>query len=223
MFKPARAGYSQGTAQEANDVAVAAKESEAMEELSALELKLKMLRKQMEQYFLGIERLPPTDEWEAVKREMAAMMRRHFNNTAVKFRRNSLNQRLVGDNTYYTRTLKQIEEGTYHRHKFKADLKEKQRLRMENEQQAKAAASAPAAAAAAAAKPKGGGAIDSLHSAYIAARAKTGEGGNVSREALQSVIEKQVAAIKQRYNCKRVEFKVAIENGKAKLKAVPKN
>ena len=198
-----------------------AREPDAMSELSELDVRLKVLRQHMEQYFLGIEKLPPTDEWEKLKKDMQAMMRRTFNNTAVKFRRNSLNQRLVTDSNYYTRTLKQIEEGTYYRDRFKADLREKQRLREENRLKDKQAA---ARAKAEANKPKaGGGAIDSLHQAYMSARAKTGEGGNVSREALQSVVEKQVAAIKQRYNCKRVEFKVAIENGKAKLKAVPKN
>lgn len=196
-----------------------AKEPDAMSELSELDGRLKLLRQHMEQYFLGIEKLPPNDEWEKVKKDMQAMMRRTFNNTAVKFRRNSLNQRMVSDNNYYTRTLKQIEEGTYYRDRFKADLHEKQRLREENRLKDKQAA---ARAKAGQAKPKGG-AIDNLHQAYMAARAKTGEGGNVSREALQSVVEKQVAAIKQRYNCKRVEFKVSIENGKAKLKAVPKN
>lgn len=198
-----------------------AKEPDAMSELSELDVRLKVLRQHMEQYFLGIEKLPPTDEWEKLKKDMQAMMRRTFNNTAVKFRRNSLNQRLVTDSNYYTRTLKQIEEGTYYRDRFKADLREKQRLREENRLKDKQAA---ARAKAEAGKPRAaGGAIDNLHQAYMAARAKTGEGGNVSREALQSVVEKQVAAIKQRYNCKRVEFKVAIENGKAKLKAVPKN
>lgn len=198
-----------------------AREPEAMGELTELDGKIKLLRQHMEQYFLGIERIPPLEEWEKVKKEMQAMMRRNFTNTAVKFRRNSLNQRLITDSNYYRRTLKQIEEGTYYRDRFKADLREKQRLREEQRQKEKMAKAR--AQPGAAAKPKGGGAIDSLHSAYMAARAKTGEGGNVSREALQSVVQKQVAAIKQRYNCKRVEFKVSIEGGKAKLKAVPKN
>jgi len=39
---------------------------------------------------------------------------------------------------------------------------------------------------------------------------------------LQAMIEKQTAAIKAKYKCSSVEYKVVTEAGKAKVKAIPK-
>ena len=45
----------------------------------------------------------------------------------------------------------------------------------------------------------------------------------VWREAVAAALKKQVPAIMKQYNCKEVEFKVVIKDGKAKLTAVPKS
>lgn len=192
-----------------------------MVELTEIEGRFAALNNAFEMYFLGIEKKPPVEEWEALKKEIRRIITKPSNNTAVKFRRNSVNQRIATRNTYWERTLKEIEEGTYRRHRFKADFHAKQQ-RQQQAGGASPAAAASAKAAAAGARDNGGS-LDSIHAAYIAARKQTGEATNIAKEQLAQVIAKQIPAIKERYKCKDVEFKVAIENGKAKLKAVPKN
>ncbi len=64
--------------------------------------------------------------------------------------------------------------------------------------------------------------IRQLHAAFTAARAQTGETKPVSVEALAETIRKQTAAVKAQLGVERVEFKVAIKDGKAVLKAIPK-
>ncbi|HSI03489.1 MAG: MXAN_5187 C-terminal domain-containing protein [Myxococcota bacterium] len=64
--------------------------------------------------------------------------------------------------------------------------------------------------------------IRQLHAAFTAARAQTGESKPVSVEALAETIRKQSAAVKAQLGCERVEFRVAIKDGKAVLKAIPK-
>lgn len=80
----------------------------------------------------------------------------------------------------------------------------------------------PAPSAAKPAAPAGDDGIRQLHSAFSAARAQTGETKAISVEALAETIRKQTAAVKAQLGCERVEFKVAIKDGKAVLKAIPK-
>jgi hypothetical protein len=61
-----------------------------------------------------------------------------------------------------------------------------------------------------------------LHAAYVETRQGLGEGEPVSLEAFSATLEKQASAIKARFNCKDVEFKVAVKDGKTILKATPR-
>jgi hypothetical protein len=65
-------------------------------------------------------------------------------------------------------------------------------------------------------------AIRQLHLAYLATRQGQGERDPVSLESFSATLEKQAAAIKARFNCRDVEFKVAVKDGKTILKATPR-
>ena len=194
--------------------------NEDMAELTRFEAEAAKLKSVFDFYFLGIEKKPPLDEWERLKKEARALLTRKSNNTGYKFRRQSVSQKFGSQSQYYERILKQIEDGTYARHKFLAKLHESERA-------AHASPAKPGAPPAAAGPPKAaasdGGGLDSVYGAYIAARQKTGEATNIPKDKLAQVIAQQTAAIKEKYKCKDVEFKVAIEGGKTKLKAVPRN
>ena len=43
----------------------------------------------------------------------------------------------------------------------------------------------------------------------------------MSFESVRDVLQKQVRTIKSRYRCDAVKFRVTVEDGKAKVKAVP--
>lgn len=61
-----------------------------------------------------------------------------------------------------------------------------------------------------------------LHETYTRARAEAGDPRPVSIDALAETVKKQIATIKEQYKCERVEFKVAMKDGRAILKAIPK-
>ena len=52
-------------------------------------------------------------------------------------------------------------------------------------------------------------------------RRSCGQAGDLSFEAVRDVLSKQVATIKSRYGCADVKLRVTVEDGKAKVKAVP--
>jgi hypothetical protein len=65
-------------------------------------------------------------------------------------------------------------------------------------------------------------AVRQLHQAYLKARQELGEHEPVSIETFAATVEKQIAAIKSRLRCQDVELKVAVKDGRAVLKVVPR-
>ena len=210
-----------------------------MEALDRLEESIKKLRTAYEKYFAGVERIAPGKDRDNLKKDLRRLLGQRINNTAWRFRLQGLQASLITHEVYWNRITRQIEEGTYHR-----DLKRAQRKAAESppatEPTREEAASSPdlppapraGAAAAAAAKPAAAakkGAADShpaymekLHAAYNQARKQAGADKNVSIDSLARTVKKQTAALKEKYKCKTVEFRVAVKDGKAILKAVPK-
>lgn len=83
--------------------------------LTELESRTDRLRALYEQYFLGFERLEPQVVRKDVERRMQALLRIPFRNTALRFRFTMLQQRYNTYQTYWMRTCRKIEDGTYKR------------------------------------------------------------------------------------------------------------
>ena len=201
------------------------------QELDALEKRIQTLKIAYDQYFLGIEKLEPAKERDDVNKLINELMGRFVRNTGAKFRRESLKAKFLSYGRYWDRILKQIEDGTYRGHRIKAKLHERERAEKEQPNGNGAEATSPAAAPVAAApnappsgpRPGAGDAVQRIYEQYVAAKRKTNESvDGISKEKLASVLAQQAQALKQKYNCKSVEFRVVVEDGKTKLKAIPK-
>lgn len=83
--------------------------------LNEIEAKMQRLRTAYEQYFVGVERMPPTSMRKDVFTLVLRVENLYIQNTAQKFRSRSLIQRFNSYKTYWTRIERQIEEGTYQR------------------------------------------------------------------------------------------------------------
>lgn len=211
------------------------------DELASLEEDFKALRTEYEKYFAGVERIEPLKDRDRVKTTLRRLTTTRTPNTAMRYRLQTLQASMITYESYWNRITRQIEEGTYHRDLFR--LAHKQQLAGEQAPAAKAptpaetrpAAAAPGAATptpVAAARPQAPTtaapptvypeALRTLHTAFAKARAETGDPRPVSIDSLAATVKKQIAAIKERYKCERVEFSVAVKDGKAILKATPK-
>ena len=112
-------------------------------------------------------------------------------------------------------TLRKIEAGTYERHVFKAKLHERERGIDEDVPK-------PLTAASKRKRDETTGGGTDLFEAYRSARESCGEDvAGLSRAKLDQLVEKQRAAIQQKYGCEEVRFRVVVEDGKTKLKATP--
>lgn len=94
------------------------------EELAAavdeLELKIERLRVLYDQYFTGIERIPPSVAQKDVDRRIWILRREKIRNTGTRFKFQTIIQRYNTFNSYWTRILREIENGTYKRDVLRA-------------------------------------------------------------------------------------------------------
>ena len=177
------------------------------EELQHLEIKIKQLKMEYEQYFMGSRPREPILTRGEVQKIVARFSNAPIQNTALRFRFNNLCSRYHAFKRQWDAILKRIEDGTYERQVFRANLRDRERA------EAKAADGATAGA---------GAQPGDLFDDYLAARKRCGEGTKgIDRERLEGVIAKQRAAIQKKYGCEEVRFRVVVEDGKTKLKATP--
>jgi hypothetical protein len=176
------------------------------EELQILENKVKQLKLDFEQYFLGTRPREPIQLRAEVQKQILIHSNTPIKNTAARFRFNSINSRFQAFKRQWDTTLRQIEAGTYKRHIFKANLHERERgIGVES----------------GAAKPQAPQQNkDELFETYRDAAMACGQSvKGLTREKLQSVIDRQGTALRKKLGCDDVNFRVVVEGGKVKLKA----
>jgi hypothetical protein len=184
--------------------------AEIDEELTILDTKIKQLKLDYEQYFTGTRPREPAQLRGDVQKTILRYLNQPIQNTAGRFRFNSINSRYQAFKRQWDAILRQIDAGTYKRHVFKARLHERERGVQD-----------PAATTEgrAARSPE---TRDSLFESYRDAALACGQSvSGLTPAKLQAVVQKQEAALKQKLGCEKVSFRVVVEDGKVKLKASP--
>lgn len=83
--------------------------------LTEMEKKMDRLRSMYESFFMGMERVPPETLRREMNRMMLEMQQVPIGNSSMRFRFQSLSQRWVLQSTYWNRTMREIEAGTFRR------------------------------------------------------------------------------------------------------------
>jgi len=187
-------------------------------ELDNLESAMNRLKVVYDKYFMGIERFEPMKDRDAIRNTIRELIReKTVQSSAQRFRFQSLRARWTSLDNYLTRNLVMIERGTHPKMKFRANLAERRR-----------GVPADVAAAAAAVRQdraerhsREDQAMRKIYDRYVEARSKCGQNTNIGYDAVAETLKKQVRVIKGRYQCDSVKFRVTVEDGKAKLKAIP--
>lgn len=170
-----------------------------------------LLKIQYEKYFSGLERIEPLKERDAVRRVIRETALMPMTNTQQRFKFLSLKSRFSAFELYWQRNLVQIERGTHPKQKFRQRMLEKNRMStrtnvrkpvLSNEQQEDLAYRA-------------------VYDRFIEARDQCGQNTEIQFDTIRDTLKRQVRSIKSQFRCERVKFRVAIEEGKARLKAIP--
>lgn len=182
-------------------------------EIQACEEALEAIRIQYEQYFSRLVRRPPLEDEERLRRRIAGLRSSAGARGAQRFRVESLYQRFSSYQRMWARIVREMEEGTYSR-----DLARLRRRRETVE------APPPLPKKAAATTSPEDAKLRKLYDAWIEARKRCNQTSRQpSFEEMSESIRKQVPRLLERYQAKSIDFQVVIQDGKAVLKAIPKN
>jgi hypothetical protein len=183
--------------------------------LDDLERRMMLLKISYDKYFSGIELIEPMRERDDIKRTVRDLMQVAVTNTVQLHRFRTLKARSVSLDQYIQRNLVMIERGTHPKMRFRANLADQRRREG-------AALGRRRQASPEETRAREDAAYDTVIKTFIDARKKAGAKGEVSMDAVREKLKKQVREVKSRYRVKSVVFKVVSEDGKVKLKAVPK-
>ena len=179
------------------------------EELRIIDVKLKQLLRDYEQYFLGVRPREPANARAELQKTMIRLSNSQIRNTGERFKFNTLNAQCLTHKRRWDDILRKIENGSYERHVFKANLHERER--------GHATTPPPGGRRS---SDKANSSQDDIFTRYLEAAQACGQKTEgLTREKLQRVIDKQTTAIQQKMGVKDVKFRVEVVNGKVKLKA----
>jgi hypothetical protein len=176
--------------------------SQTDELLKQLENELKSLVIAYEQYFIGIEKRAPEQRRKKLTRLIRRMHGKYIPQTDLKFRLNGISNRYNSYCSYWDRILRLIEEGKYERHnsriKRQADVGDPV-VHASDEQQASSDS------------------LDQLYERLVMAHNDC-QMKAPTRQQLAKFLSKQESLIKERFGGHQLEFSVAIDNGRPKIK-----
>jgi hypothetical protein len=186
---------------------VANKENVTAAEATALGNRLEELRKAYDRYFFGVDKLEPTGDRRRFQQELDSILGSPCPNTQVRFQVAQIKGKFLTLLQHWNRILRQIEDGTYQRDKFRIELKERARGQAEPE---KPRPAAPAALES--------DVIDRVFRAYLLAKQKCNEPTEtVSRDRLAEMLAKHASKVRESSPGARPDFKVVIKDGKARI------
>ena len=197
-----------------------------------LEKKLFALKLEYEKYFQGESRRAPLRARAEMQKAIEKLVAARVTATSIKHRVQTITNKYYALANFWDRTMGQIEAGTYAPDRFKADLRVGRlsevldASRKEEEQKkadwraARDAEKAPRPATAAPAPETGSPdqRMRKLYGEFIKNRRENGESTAIPYESFLHSIEKQRPELEKKLG-KKVDFKIAVENGKTKVKS----
>jgi hypothetical protein len=183
-------------------------------QLDELEQRMHKLKVLYNKYFMGFDAIEPVRERDEIRRMARDLMQKGISNNTLRFKFQQLRARSVSLETWITRNLVQIERGTHPKMKFRANLSERRRAGTTPNQGQKTVRFDQ--------EKKEDQALKKVFDAYVDARGKVGQSTDIPYEKVRDTLRKQVREVKSRYRCDAVKFKVTVEDGKVRLKAIPR-
>lgn len=180
--------------------------------LDEFEKRLFVLKIDYDKYFNGLERIEPVKERDDLRRLLKEIEQIPVKATRQLHRMRSMKARFSSMELFWTRNLLQIERGTHPKQQFRAKVHEAARGAAPPEVKKERRPTA---------QEREEGRYREIFDEYVATRQRCGQSGELNYDAIRDVLAKQVRTIKSRYDCADVHFRVTVEDGKAKVKAVP--
>jgi hypothetical protein len=194
------------------------------DELDKLEEVIRVVKNKYDQFFSGIQKMPPWTERRQVEAFIQELHKQKMRDNSRRFRFNTLTARYNQYRELWGRKMREREEGPIEFKRRQAALNEP--------------APPPPPPSAARATPSretsgdgesyvkvaqgtNGDEVRKLFEQIKQENSKLGKANNVTFEQLSAMVQKQSEMVRSRYNVNAVAFKVETVDGKVKLKAKP--
>ena len=172
-------------------------------QLDELEQGITLLKREFEMYFGGGSKKPPTDIQTKLAKDIKRFGLTSGLSYAFRFRYNTIVARFNTYNELWNKQLRLKEEG-----KYQTGSPIQPPAQQTKTHHAEKRAANP---------------LESVYKDYVETRSKTGEGApQMNFDGFAQLLAKQREALINKYHCKDVQFYVAVEEGKTKLKAKPR-
>ena len=194
------------------------------DEMDKLEEVIRVVKNKYDQFFSGIQKMPPMTERRAVENLIHEMNKQKWRDNMRRFRFNTLTSRFNQYRELWGRKMREREEGPIEFKRRQAALNEP------------AAPPAPPSIARATpsrvtlsegdsyvkvAQGTNGDGVKELYERIQIENSRIGKTNSVTFEQLSAMVEKQSEMVRSKYNVNAVAFRVETVDGKVKLKAKP--
>ncbi|MBI2413862.1 MAG: hypothetical protein HYV24_11720 [Deltaproteobacteria bacterium] len=186
----------------------------AKEDIDLLDSKIARLKVEYEQYFMRVLKREPAKLRDEVDKLVLFYSNKNLTNTSLRFKYNTIVAKYNSYKQYWTRTLRAIDEGDFHR-RAEGELENGARTAPPPSEARKPAPNEAA--------PETGDEVRVVYEKYIEARKACNEPTEgITLGTLEKTLQEYKKKVAEQYKTQDVEFKVAIKDGKAKLTIAPK-
>jgi hypothetical protein len=192
------------------------------EDIDRLEDLLRQLKSKYDQFFSGTRKLPPQTERRALDNFVQDLSKDTIRDNAKRFRFNTLLSRYNQYREMWGRKMREREEGPLEYRRRVAAYSERPPEPAADNPPGQPRVTPPEADPYVRVASAGNGAdIEQLLERIRAEHAKLGKPAGMNLEQLRAIVQKQAAAIREKFNVVSVAFRVETVDGKVKLKAKP--
>ena len=197
------------------------------DELDQLEESIRKLKNKYDQFFSGIQKMPPMQERKNVEVLIYEIGKQKMRDNARRFRYNTLLSRYNQYREMWGRKMREREEGPLDFRRRAAALAEPSEPAVPTPSAEKPRAAAPRVTSAngdsyvRVAAGTNGDELRKLFDQLQQEHSKLGKNAPITLEQLGKMVEQQSEVVRSRYNVSAVGFRVETVEGKVKLKAKP--
>jgi hypothetical protein len=195
------------------------------DELDKLEDDIRKLKNKYDQFFAGIQKVPPMTERRNVEGFIHEMNKQKMRDNTRRFRFSQLTTRYNQYREMWGRKMREREEGPieFNRRKaaLEAPLPEREMPSTAHPRSAVSETSNGGQTYVKVAPGTNGQEVQQLYERIQSEQLKLGKPSNLTFEQLRDMVQKQSEMVRTRYNVSAVAFRVETVDGKVKLKAKP--
>ncbi len=194
------------------------------DELDKLEELIRVVKNKYDQFFSGIQKMPPMTERRGVEAYIQEMHKQKMRDNTRRFRFNQLTSRYNQYRELWGRKMREREEGPIEFKRRQAALNQPAPPPpppSEARATPSRVTSGDGESYVKVAQGTNGEEVRKLYEQIERENSKLGKANNVTFEQLSAMVQKQSEMVRSRYNVNAVAFRVETVDGKVKLKAKP--